>query len=168
MRQGYSRELFQFEEDRFDNVPALIRFYVGGRRPISQASGAVIFHPITRTLPLRAISERNAVPGGGSSSRGTRREKHVQSSKRRSFSTAHADALQLINPLLRWEEVCFKLPESVKTNRYNNADGVDFMCGRSGSQPANLENLGRRPSLQSAQSDGNLRTGKPPCSFYIL
>ncbi len=50
VQQGYSRELFQFEEDRFDNVPALIRFYVGGRRPISQASGAVIFHPVTRAL----------------------------------------------------------------------------------------------------------------------
>lgn len=106
--------------------------------------------------------------GGGSSSRGTRREKHVQSSKRRSFSTAHADALQLINPLLRCEEVYFKIPESVNTNRNNNADGVDFMCDRSGSQPANLENLGRRPSLQSAQSDSNLRTGKLPYSFYIL
>lgn len=34
-----------------------------------------------------------------------------------------------------------------------------FMCGRSGSQPANLENVGRRPSLQSAQSDSNIRTG---------
>lgn len=33
------------------------------------------------------------------------------------------------------------------------------MCGRSGSQPANLENVGRGPSLQSAQSDSNLQTG---------
>lgn len=33
------------------------------------------------------------------------------------------------------------------------------VCGRSGSQPANLENVGRRPSLQSAQSDSNIRTG---------
>ncbi|XP_052370889.1 breast cancer anti-estrogen resistance protein 3 homolog [Oncorhynchus keta] len=32
---------------------------------------------------------------------------------------------------------------------------------RSGSQPANLENLGRRPSIQSAQSESNLRTGAP-------
>ncbi|XP_068176856.1 breast cancer anti-estrogen resistance protein 3 homolog isoform X2 [Antennarius striatus] len=127
-KKGYSRELFQFEEDRFDNVPALIRYYVGGRRPISQASGAVIFHPITRTLPLRVITERHAEPSGG----GGGRERRVESNKRRSFSTAHADMLQVINPLLR-----------------------------SGSQPANLENLGRRPSLQSAQSDSNLRTGVP-------
>ncbi|CAN9510214.1 unnamed protein product [Ophioblennius macclurei] len=127
-KKGYSRELFQFEEDRFDNVPALIRFYVGGRQPISQASGAVIFHPITRTLPLRVINERHAE----SNSCGRHGEKQSQFNKRRSFSSTHPDTLQLINPLLR-----------------------------SGSQPANLENLGRRPSLQSAQSDSNLRTGVP-------
>ncbi|GAA6221635.1 breast cancer anti-estrogen resistance protein 3-like [Lates japonicus] len=130
-KKGYSRELFQFEEDRFDNVPALIRFYVGGRRPISQASGAVIFHPITRTLPLRAIVEQHAEPkNSSSSSRGAGGEKHTATNKRRSLSST--DTLQVNNPLLR-----------------------------SGSQPANLENVGRRPSLQSAQSDSNLRTGVP-------
>ncbi|KAL7403593.1 hypothetical protein ABVT39_002703 [Epinephelus coioides] len=131
-KKGYSRELFQFEEDRFDNVPALIRFYVGGRRPISQASGAVIFHPITRTLPLRVITEQHSESTSSSSSRGSGREGHNEANKRRSFSSAHNDTLQVINPLLR-----------------------------SGSQPANLENVGRRPSLQSAQSDSNLRTGVP-------
>ncbi|XP_022593812.1 breast cancer anti-estrogen resistance protein 3-like isoform X1 [Seriola dumerili] len=134
-KKGYSRELFQFEEDRFDNVPALIRFYVGDRRPISQASGAVIFHPITRTLPLRVIVEQNVQPkssSGGDSSRGAGEEKHTDPDKRRSFSSAYTDTLQAINPLLR-----------------------------SGSQPANLENVGRRPSLQSAQSDSNLRTAVP-------
>lgn len=97
--QGYSRELFQFEEDRFDNVPALIRFYVGGRRPISQASGAVIFHPITRTLPLRVIKERYA--DSGSSSGGAGGDKYTDSNKRRSLSCPHGDMLQIINPLLR-------------------------------------------------------------------
>uniref|UniRef100_A0A3P8UPS3 SH2 domain-containing protein n=1 Tax=Cynoglossus semilaevis TaxID=244447 RepID=A0A3P8UPS3_CYNSE len=100
-KKGYTRELFQFEEDRFDNVPALIRYYVGGRRPISQASGAVIFHPITRTLPLRVIAEFSGIMG--------------------------------MNFVLH---VC-----------------------RSGSQPANMEHVGRGPPLQSAQSDSNLRTG---------
>ncbi|KAF7663435.1 hypothetical protein LDENG_00209750 [Lucifuga dentata] len=130
-KKGFSRELFQFEEDRFDSVPALIRFYVGGRRPISQASGAVVFHPITRTLPLRVISERHAECGGGSSGVAGR-ETHREGSKRLSFSSAQIDMLQLNNPLLR-----------------------------SGSQPANLENLGRRPSLQSAQSDSNLQAAVP-------
>lgn len=163
MWQGYSRELFQFEEDRFDNVPALIRFYVGGRRPISQASGAVIFHPITRTLPLRVITERHAEPKS-SSSGGAAGERHSESNKRRSFSSAHTDTPQVINPLLRWEEVCWNVAYTYSaethcmyTNRYVHE--LYFMHGRSGSQPANLENVGRRPSLQSAQSDSNLRTG---------
>ncbi|XP_054635242.1 breast cancer anti-estrogen resistance protein 3 homolog isoform X1 [Dunckerocampus dactyliophorus] len=123
-KKGYSRELFQFEEDRFDNVPALIRFYVGGRRPISQASGAVIFHPLTRTVPLRVIAESKSDGAGGKKSQPER-------SKRLSFSSTLGDAL-VVNPLLR-----------------------------SGSHPANLENVGCRPLLQSAQSDSNLRTGAP-------
>ncbi|XP_072320036.1 SH2 domain-containing protein 3A [Eucyclogobius newberryi] len=124
-KKGYSRELFQFEEDRFENVPALIRFYVGDRRPISKASGAVIFHPVARTVPLRAISEQQE-ERDKKSSRGT----HSDRVKRRSFSSTHGEMLQLANPLLR-----------------------------SGSHPANLENVGCSASLQSAQSDSNLRTG---------
>ncbi|KAL7845155.1 hypothetical protein AOLI_G00233470 [Acnodon oligacanthus] len=121
-KQGYARELFQFENDQFDNIPALVRFHVGGRRPISQTSGAIIFHPITRSLPLRVISERQAAKA------------RVEKNKRRSLSSTHMDTLQVSNNLLR-----------------------------SGSQPANLEMVGR-PSLQSAQSDSNLRTGVPQSS----
>ncbi|XP_061626299.1 breast cancer anti-estrogen resistance protein 3 homolog isoform X2 [Phyllopteryx taeniolatus] len=130
-KKGYSRELFQFEEDRFDNVPALIRFYVGGRRPISQASGAVVFHPLTRTLPLRVIAERQQADCKSAAGRSAEGKSHHERSKRLSFSSALGDALH-INPLLR-----------------------------SGSHPGNLENLGCRPSLQSAQSDSNLRPGAP-------
>ncbi|XP_036413558.1 breast cancer anti-estrogen resistance protein 3 homolog isoform X2 [Colossoma macropomum] len=121
-KQGYSRALFQFENDQFDNIPALVRFHVGGRRPVSQSSGAIIFHPITRSLPLRVISERQAA------------KSKVEKNKRRSLSSTHMDTLQVTNNLLR-----------------------------SGSQPANLETVGR-PSLQSAQSDSNLRTGVPQSS----
>uniref|UniRef100_A0A3P8UL67 SH2 domain-containing protein n=1 Tax=Cynoglossus semilaevis TaxID=244447 RepID=A0A3P8UL67_CYNSE len=99
-KKGYTRELFQFEEDRFDNVPALIRYYVGGRRPISQASGAVIFHPITRTLPLRVIAEQHA----GSSKAGG--EKNGAPNKRRSLCSTHTDSLLCVNPLLRCVCVC--------------------------------------------------------------
>ncbi|XP_016308262.1 breast cancer anti-estrogen resistance protein 3-like isoform X2 [Sinocyclocheilus anshuiensis] len=125
-KQGYTRELFQFENDQFDNIPALIRFHVGGRRPVSHSTGAIIFQPITRTLPLRIISEHQSARSSSSSllSRGQ--------SKRRSLSSSQKDTLQVnSNNLLR-----------------------------SGSQPANLETVGR-PSLQSAQSDSNLRTGVP-------
>ncbi|XP_050963799.1 breast cancer anti-estrogen resistance protein 3 homolog isoform X1 [Labeo rohita] len=125
-KQGYTRELFQFENDQFDNIPALIRFHVGGRRPISHSTGAIIFQPITRTVPLRIISERQAARSSSSSLLS-----HGQS-KRRSLSSSQKETLQISSSTLL----------------------------RSGSQPANLETVGR-PSLQSAQSDSNLRTGVP-------
>uniref|UniRef100_A0A452HGF6 Uncharacterized protein n=1 Tax=Gopherus agassizii TaxID=38772 RepID=A0A452HGF6_9SAUR len=60
-RLGYSRTLFQFEQDQFDNVPALVRFYVGNRTPVSETSGAVISQPINRDVPLRCDSGFPAV-----------------------------------------------------------------------------------------------------------
>lgn len=42
-----------------------------------------------------------------------------------------------------------------------------FLWGRSGSQP-NLENVERRPSLQSAQSDSNLQTGTLSTCFIHI
>ncbi|KAG7316150.1 hypothetical protein KOW79_021016 [Hemibagrus wyckioides] len=130
-KQGYTRELFQFENDQFDNIAALVRFHVGGRKPISQASGAVITHPVTRTLPLRVINERHAARLSSTSSAAAPQVSTVKG-KRRSLSSTHMDMLQV--------------------NSYNLL--------RSGSQPANLETVGR-PLLQSAQSDSNLRPAVP-------
>uniref|UniRef100_A0A8C4YUQ0 SH2 domain containing 3A n=1 Tax=Gopherus evgoodei TaxID=1825980 RepID=A0A8C4YUQ0_9SAUR len=62
-RLGYSRTLFQFEQDQFDNVPALVRFYVGNRTPVSETSGAVISQPINRDVPLRWLQERYGATG---------------------------------------------------------------------------------------------------------
>uniref|UniRef100_A0A672KQ24 SH2 domain containing 3A n=1 Tax=Sinocyclocheilus grahami TaxID=75366 RepID=A0A672KQ24_SINGR len=102
-KQGYTRELFQFEKDQFDNIPALIRFHVGGRHPISHSTGAIIFQPITRTLPLRIVSELTVM---------------------RVYSC------------------------------HSNSD----VCVRSGSQPANLETVGRPPAPASLV----FRTGSEP------
>ncbi|KAJ8336797.1 hypothetical protein SKAU_G00380170 [Synaphobranchus kaupii] len=140
-KKGYSRELFQFEQDQFDNVPALVRFHVGGRRPISEVSGAIIFHPVNRTVPLRVISERQAARTSSSSSSdlcwsGPELQPSSERSKRLSFHSGQMDTLQVNSNLLRNKE-------------------------KSGSHPGNLENLGRRPSLQTAQSDSNLRSGTP-------
>ena len=57
--------------------------------------------------------------------------------------------------------------DASKSNGYKHATKLCSMCGRSGSQPANLENVGRRPSLQSAQSDSNLQTGTYQHVSYI-
>ncbi|XP_062865486.1 breast cancer anti-estrogen resistance protein 3 homolog isoform X2 [Trichomycterus rosablanca] len=130
-KQGYSRVLFQFENDQFDNIPALVRFHVGGHQPISNSSGAVISQPVNRTVPLRVIKERQTLKSTSANSTGTL-QRTGGSGKRRSLSSTHTDTLQVnSNNLLR-----------------------------SGSQPANLEIVGR-PSLQSAQSDSNLRPAVP-------
>ncbi|XP_018583416.2 breast cancer anti-estrogen resistance protein 3 isoform X1 [Scleropages formosus] len=138
-KKGYSRELFQFEQDQFDNIPALVRFHVGGRRPVSEASGAIIFHPITRTVPLRVISEQQAARERKSSFCWSKQDQQArpERSKRLSFNAGQMDSLHMNSNLLRNKE-------------------------KSGSHPGNLENLGRRPSLQSAQSDSNLRTVTSP------
>uniref|UniRef100_A0A3P8WF21 SH2 domain containing 3C n=1 Tax=Cynoglossus semilaevis TaxID=244447 RepID=A0A3P8WF21_CYNSE len=43
------------ENDSFDSVQELIRFYIGQRKPISQSGGAHIYCPVSRTLPLRYL-----------------------------------------------------------------------------------------------------------------
>nr|KAG8542556.1 hypothetical protein GDO81_026510 [Engystomops pustulosus] len=54
-RQGFSRVLYQLEQDQFDNIPALVRSYVGDKRPVSESSRAVIVNPINRTVPLSVV-----------------------------------------------------------------------------------------------------------------
>ncbi|XP_056146430.1 SH2 domain-containing protein 3C [Lampris incognitus] len=46
---------YVLETDSFDSVQELVRFYVGQRRHVSQPSGAHIYCPISRTLPLRYL-----------------------------------------------------------------------------------------------------------------
>uniref|UniRef100_A0A8C5QR32 Uncharacterized protein n=1 Tax=Leptobrachium leishanense TaxID=445787 RepID=A0A8C5QR32_9ANUR len=58
-KRGHSRTLYQLEQDQFDNIPALVRSYVGDKKMVSESSRAVIVRPVNRTLPLRAIQERH-------------------------------------------------------------------------------------------------------------
>ncbi|XP_006013670.1 breast cancer anti-estrogen resistance protein 3 isoform X2 [Latimeria chalumnae] len=59
--EAFSCVQYQFEQESFDSVPALVRYYVGNRKAVSQRSGAIIFQPINRTLPLRCIEEKYGV-----------------------------------------------------------------------------------------------------------
>ncbi|KAE8574610.1 hypothetical protein XENTR_v10003502 [Xenopus tropicalis] len=64
-RRGIARTLYQLEQDQFDNIPALVRSYVGDRRKVSESTGAVIIRPVNRSLPLTALRERHNGPSGG-------------------------------------------------------------------------------------------------------
>ncbi|XP_014903080.1 breast cancer anti-estrogen resistance protein 3 isoform X1 [Poecilia latipinna] len=58
LNEAYSRVEYLLDKEGFDSVPALIRFYVGNRKPVSQVVGAIIFQPINRTFPLRYLEEK--------------------------------------------------------------------------------------------------------------
>ncbi|XP_064463573.1 SH2 domain-containing protein 3C-like isoform X2 [Ornithodoros turicata] len=70
----YERIQYQFEDDCFDTVPDLVTFYVGNKRPISVASGAVVTRPVNRSMPLSYYATRYGVecqvqyPSNGQSS----------------------------------------------------------------------------------------------------
>lgn len=38
LNEAYSRVEYRLEREGFDSVPALIRYYVGNRKPVSQVS----------------------------------------------------------------------------------------------------------------------------------
>lgn len=61
LSEAYCRVQYQFELESFDSIPGLVRYHVGNRKPISKQSGAIIFQPINRTVPLRCLEEKYGV-----------------------------------------------------------------------------------------------------------
>ncbi|KAK8766856.1 hypothetical protein V5799_006364 [Amblyomma americanum] len=74
----YERVQYQFEDDCFDTVPDLVTFYVGNKRPISAASGAVVSRPVNRSMPLSYYAQRYGIEG----------PKAVESSQQRPLDTS--------------------------------------------------------------------------------
>ncbi|XP_039582954.1 breast cancer anti-estrogen resistance protein 3 isoform X2 [Passer montanus] len=62
LNEAYCRVQYQFELESFDTIPGLVRYYVGNRTPISKQSGAIIFQPINRTVPLRNKEKSGSQP----------------------------------------------------------------------------------------------------------
>lgn len=59
-----SRVQYLLERESFDTLPALVLFYTGNRRPLSQQGGAHIHFPINRTLPLRYLEASFSLVNG--------------------------------------------------------------------------------------------------------
>lgn len=84
--EGHTRIQYLFEQESFDNVPALVRFYVGNRKAISEQSGAIVYCPINRTFPLRYLEASYGLANGkhgGPHSPTTQKGGHI---KRRSIT----------------------------------------------------------------------------------
>ncbi|KAJ7986900.1 hypothetical protein DPEC_G00333190 [Dallia pectoralis] len=81
-----SQVQYLLETETFDSIPELVRFYVSGRQPVSQPSGAQIYSPIIRTLPLRYLEATFALANsrhGGAHSPSNQRGAYI---KRRSVT----------------------------------------------------------------------------------
>ncbi|XP_073427521.1 breast cancer anti-estrogen resistance protein 3 isoform X3 [Dendrobates tinctorius] len=136
LNEAYSRIQYQFEHESFDNIPALVRYYVGNRKPVSLQSGAIIFQPINRTVPLRCIEEKYGVSPVRRLEMGVLEEK-ADTPKRLSLNIGHGQGLT---------------PEQnlIQGNLLRNKE-------KSGSHPSCLDNMRekRRP-LNSHQSESYL------------
>ncbi|CAL8277941.1 unnamed protein product [Merluccius merluccius] len=64
VKSSETKVQYVLETDSFDSVQDLVGFYLGQRRPVSQASGAHIYSPVSRTLPLRYLEATFALAHG--------------------------------------------------------------------------------------------------------
>ncbi|XP_041338987.1 breast cancer anti-estrogen resistance protein 3 isoform X1 [Pyrgilauda ruficollis] len=142
LNEAYCRVQYQFELESFDTIPGLVRYYVGNRTPISKQSGAIIFQPINRTVPLRCLEEKYGVtpvqqkepstPGG-----------KTESAKRLSLGISSMQSPEQSIP---------------RGNLLRNKE-------KSGSQPASLDHvLEKRFPLKAHQSESYLLIGSRPPS----
>nr|XP_020038665.1 LOW QUALITY PROTEIN: SH2 domain-containing protein 3A [Castor canadensis] len=60
-RPGRPMALFQLEDERFPSMSALVHSYMTGRRPLSQATGAVASRPVIREGSLRRSFSEDAL-----------------------------------------------------------------------------------------------------------
>ncbi|XP_037682537.1 breast cancer anti-estrogen resistance protein 3 isoform X2 [Choloepus didactylus] len=139
LSEAYSRVQYQFEMESFDSIPGLVRCYVGNRRPISRQSGAIIFQPVNRTVPLRCLEERYGTSPGPARA-GSLAERRPEAARRLSQTAEQS---------------------SPRGNLLRNKE-------KSGSQPACLDHMQDRRalSLKAHQSESFLPIGSkvPPHS----
>ncbi|NXU97257.1 BCAR3 protein, partial [Cettia cetti] len=137
LSEAYCRVQYQFELESFDTIPGLVRYYVGNRTPISKQSGAIIFQPINRTVPLRCLEEKYGVTPVQQKEPRTPEGK-TETAKRLSLGIASMQSPEQSIPrgnLLRIKE-------------------------KSGSQPASLDHvLEKRFPLKAHQSESYLLIG---------
>ncbi|XP_035189780.1 breast cancer anti-estrogen resistance protein 3 isoform X3 [Oxyura jamaicensis] len=135
--EAYCRVQYQFELESFDSIPGLVRFYVGNRTPISKQSGAIIFQPINRTVPLRCLEEKYGVTPV------RQKEQAIPEGK-----TEIAKKLSLGKSSMQSQEQ--SIPRG---NLLRNKE-------KSGSQPASLDHvLEKRFPLKTHQSESYLLSG---------
>ncbi|NWY26285.1 BCAR3 protein, partial [Pheucticus melanocephalus] len=137
LNEAYCRVQYQFELESFDTLPGLVRYYVGNRTPISKQSGAIIFQPVNRTVPLRCLEEKYGVTAVQQKEPSTPGGK-TESAKRLSLGISSMQSPEQSIP---------------RGNLLRNKE-------KSGSQPASLDHvLEKRFPLKAHQSESYLLIG---------
>ncbi|NXP53479.1 BCAR3 protein, partial [Heliornis fulica] len=137
LNEAYCRVQYQFELESFDNIPGLVRYYVGNRTPVSKQSGAIIFQPINRTVPLRCLEEKYGVTPLRQKEPSIPEGK-TETAKRLSLGITSMQSPEQSTP---------------RGNLLRNKE-------KSGSQPASLDHvLEKRFPLKAHQSESYLLTG---------
>ncbi|NXC50987.1 BCAR3 protein, partial [Penelope pileata] len=135
--EAYCRVQYQFELESFDSIPGLVRYYVGNRTPISKQSGAIIFQPINRTVPLRCLEEKYGV---------TPVQQKGQSIPEGKTETAKRLSLGICSMQSQEQSI-------LRGNLLRNKE-------KSGSQPASLDHVPeKRFPLKTHQSESYLLIG---------
>ncbi|KAM8874054.1 breast cancer anti-estrogen resistance protein 3 isoform 2-T2 [Spinachia spinachia] len=151
LNEAYSRVEYRLDREGFDNVPALIRYYVGNRKSVSQVVGAIIFQPINRGLPLRCLEEKY---GLSSHHRDTLMAQERRSRKRLS--------LNITNGHTQDNTQTAQNAAHCRDNGVSQSGQLRFN-DRCGSQPASLNQVPeRRRPLQAHQSESYLPLGSKP------
>ncbi|XP_068176053.1 breast cancer anti-estrogen resistance protein 3 isoform X2 [Antennarius striatus] len=152
LNEAYTRVEYRLEREGFDNVPALIRYYVGNRKPVSQVVGAIIFQPINRALPLRCLEEKYGLSNN--------RRDRLMAQERRSQKRL---SLNITNGHAHHDGAHGSEDGPRSRDNGVSRNGQLRMKDRCGSQPASLNQVQeRRRPLKTHQSESYLPLGSKP------
>ncbi|KAM7012184.1 breast cancer anti-estrogen resistance protein 3 isoform 2-T2 [Tautogolabrus adspersus] len=153
LNEAYSRVEYRLDREGFDSVPALIRYYVGNRKPVSQVVGAIIFQPINRALPLRCLEEKYGLSGNHREAAGFMAQER-RSQKRLSLNITNGHT----------HDNTHNVQDGTHCRENGTSRGSQLrLKDRCGSQPASLNQVQeRRRPLKAHQSESYLPLGSKP------
>ncbi|XP_012585196.1 PREDICTED: SH2 domain-containing protein 3A isoform X2 [Condylura cristata] len=183
-RPGWPTTLFQLEDERFPSLPALIRSYITGQRPLSQATGAVASRPVIRegsmrrsfsddslqetpaqTEPLRARKRSDSQPAG---------LEHLGQSPEDPFVPGASTILTSVLPRMGSDPMLLKAPASLGTIAYSLRASDEQLHAKAPTKPPRTPSLAlsdpptycelvpRVPSARGTSSDHNCPEPEAP------
>ncbi|KAG8519034.1 SH2 domain-containing protein 3A [Galemys pyrenaicus] len=128
-RPGWPTTLFQLEDERFPSLPALIRSYVTGQRPLSQGTGAVASRPVTWERSMRRSVSEDSLQESPEQTESLRARKwsdsqpagleHLGQSQEHPFVPGASAVLTSVLPRIGSDPMLLKAPAPVGATAYS-------------------------------------------------